>query len=438
METKTLQFPNWEEMFPHQITTLQSPERFKVLVWHRRARKTTTAITELVKQSQFRVGAYWHIFPTYAEAKDAVWRDPNMLFRVIPPELIKKKNEQELVVYLHNGSYIQLKGADEPQALRGAGPMGIVFDEFATMKYEAWEVLEPILRANDGWAWFIGTPKGKNHLFKFWLRGGSNPEWKSIILRASESGVIPSHELEESRRTSSENLFNQEYECAFLEGEGVVFRGIKEVMISKPEAPKDDKVYIIGADLAKHHDFTVLTVYDQSTNSQVYQDRFQSLEWGFQKKKIKALSEHYNKALVVLDATGLGDPIADDLIRAGVAIEPFKITETTKKELIEKLSIWIEQKRMRLLPIDQTQKELEYFTYKIGDSGKIHYGAPPGEEYYDDCVISHALACSKLQPLYKEVIVKPRSRIGQYYDRLKADQSEDTANNREFAEWSNF
>ena len=134
-------FPPWDELAPHQREALQAPQRFKVLVWHRRARKTTTAIIELVKQSQYRVGAYWHIFPTYSEAKDAVWRDPSMLFRIIPPEIIKKKNEQELVVYFYNGSYLQLKGADEPDTLRGAGPVGIVFDEFAKVKEEAWYIV---------------------------------------------------------------------------------------------------------------------------------------------------------------------------------------------------------------------------------------------------------------------------------------------------------
>jgi len=434
-----LVFPPWDELAPHQREALQAPQRFKVLVWHRRARKTTTAIIELVKQSQYRVGAYWHIFPTYSEAKDAVWRDPSMLFRIIPPELIKKKNEQELVVYFHNGSYLQLKGADEPDTLRGAGPVGIVFDEFAKVKEEAWYIVEPILRANAGWAWCIGTPKGKNHLYKFYVRGKQNhPEWNSWHLKASSSGIIPTLQLDESRKTMSESLYQQEYECAWLEGEGTVFRGIRDIMVAEPKAPDDSKLYVIGADLARLRDFTVLTVYDMSTNSQVYQDRFRGLEWGFQKRKIKELSDHYNSALVVLDATGVGDPIYTDLLRAGVPVEPFKITETTKKDLVEKLSIWIEQKKVLMLPIEQTIKELEDFTYKIGETGKVHYSAPGGEEFFDDCVISHALAVFKLQPLYREIIQKPRSRIGQYYDKIKGEMYEDNVNEREWLEWSDY
>ena len=115
------------------------------MVWHRRARKTYTSIIELVKQAHLKVGVYWHVFPTYSEGKDAIWRDPNMLFNIIPQQLIAKKNDAELIVYFKNGSIYQIKGADHPDSLRGAGPYGMVLDEFATMKKEAWDILEPFL-----------------------------------------------------------------------------------------------------------------------------------------------------------------------------------------------------------------------------------------------------------------------------------------------------
>ena len=438
-QRQTIPFPVWDELYPHQRAVLQSPQRFKTLIWHRKARKTTTAVIETVRQALHRVGTYWIVLPTYANAKDIVWRDPNMIFRIIPPQIITKRNEQELVIYLSNGSYIQLKGADEPEGLRGPNPFGIVYDEFATMKYEAWSIMEPVLRANDGWAWFVGTPRGKNHLHKHYLRGQEGDiEWGSWLMKASISGVIDPFQLAKSRETMSDDTYMQEWECTFLEGSGVVFRGLKEVMTAKPIQPDENKLYVVGVDLAKHHDFTVLAVYDASTNSQVYQDRFQGIDWVFQKKKIKALSDHYNHALVVLDATGLGDPIYDDLVRSGVPVEPYKLTERTKADLIEKHSIYIQQQRIKMLPIEQSIREHEDFTYTIGQTGVTHYSAPDGEEYFDDCVIANALAVWKLQPLYKESIVKPRSRIGQHYDRLKADQSEDTLEAREFAEWSNF
>lgn len=351
-----------------------------------------------MKWSQLKVAVYWHIFPTKVEAKDAIWRDPTMLFNIIPKDLILKTNEQELVVYFKNGSVLQLKGADEPDTLRGAGPFGVVLDEFAHMKFEAWQVIEPIIRANGGWAWFIGTPKGRNHLYDFYNRGQEgHKEWKSYILKASTSGVIPLQQLEESRKTSTADIFSQEYECAFLEGEGQVFRGVKDVMVAEPKSPIPNHLYVIGVDLAKSQDWTVIRVYDRENNSLVYSNRFQHLEWPVQKGKIKSVADHYNKALVMLDATGLGDPIADDLLRSNVAVEPIKITQPIKSELINKLSMWIEQKKFKMFYQEYTLFEYENFSYTRGPTGAYHYSAPDG--YHDDVVIADALAVRGLAPL---------------------------------------
>lgn len=415
----------------HQIEVLNDPTRFKVLVWHRRARKTYTSIMELTRWCLAVKGVYWHIFPTYAEGKNAIWRDPNMLFSIIPEHSILKKNEQELVVYFKNGSILQIKGADKPDTLRGAGPIGMVLDEFATMKAEAWDVVEPILRANKGWAWFVGTPKGKNHLYQKYLQGlGKNSEWKSWLLKASTSGIIPHDQLEESRKTAiSQAFYNQEWECEFLEGVGSVFRNVRDVMTATPQKAKDDGLYVMGVDLAKVQDYTVIAVYDRRTNQQVYQDRFQTLEWPYQKKKILSISKMYNNALTIIDATGLGDPISDDLIRAGVPVTPYKITSQTKKELIEKLSIWIDQHKLAMIPIEETIFELDNFSYELGSTGHIRYGAPPG--LHDDIVIAHALAVSELQPLSKKEPVGEPTRIQQEFRRRLTNYE----NTIDYSEW---
>ena len=390
------------------------------MVWHRRARKTTTAIIEETKQAQMRVGAYWHVFPTYAEAKDAVWRDPAMLFNIIPKDFIEKKNEQELIVYFKNGSYLQLKGADNPERLLGAGPVGVVLDEFAMMKRETWDrVVEPILRQNGGWCWFVSTPKGKNHLWEMYQRAKANPaEWSTYLLRADKSGIIDPEQLEASRLSMPEPLFNQEWLCEWLEGEGSVFRGVREILKAHPEPPRTGHYYVMGVDLAKVRDYTVISIYDTSNNNQVYQDRFNKLEYPYQKQKIIQTAKHYNNALVQIDATGLGDPITDDLLRAGVIVDPIKITEPLKKEMIEKLSIWIEQRKIRMINLEQTAFEFDNFSYTIGPTGRIRYSAPEG--LHDDIVIANALAVYKLTAVYRQVVPEEVTPIRRYYlDQLK-------------------
>lgn len=385
---------------------LEDPHRFKVLVWHRRARKTVTAINELTRNALTVQGVYWHVFPTFTEAKDVVWRQPDMLFNIIPKQAILKINETDLTVFLINGSLIQLKGADKPERLLGAGIKGAILDEYAEMKPETWErIIQPMLRANGGFAWFIGTPRGRNHFYDLYNYGKSgNSEWMSQKLDAISSGVIPRSELEEARKTMRESLFNQEFMCEFLEGEGVVFRNVKAVCTSVPEKPKLFHYYVIGVDLAKVRDYTVISVFDRANNNEVYSDRFNTIEWPFIKMKIIEIAKHYNDGVVVIDATGLGDPIVDDLQRAGVSVLPFKITNESKKNLIEKLAIWIEQQKLRLIPTNDKIFELENFSYEILPSGRIRYEARPG--LHDDCVIAIALAVSELQPILIEEVPK--------------------------------
>ena len=127
------------------------------------------------------------------------------------------------------------------------------------------------------------------------------------------------------------------------------------------------------------------------------------------------IADHYNNALVYLDATGLGDPIADDLLRAGVSVEPVKFTEMIKKELVEKLSIFIEQKRISMIPIKETMHEFDNFSYHLTHSGKIRYEALSGQ--HDDIVIAHALAISGLYELMEDtrklIKVSPIQRLKQ-------------------------
>lgn len=387
----------------------------------------------MLKQALMVKGIYWHIFPTFAEAKNAIWLDPNMLFGIIPEGVIAKKNQSELSITLINGSIIKLMGADNPDRLRGAGPLGLILDEYDTMKDDVWPILQPILRQNGGWAWFVGTPKGKQKLFDLYNLGQSgNPEWKSWLLKASTSGVIDLEQLENAKNTMSQALYNQEFECDFLEGEGSVFRNVRDVCTAIPREPVSGHMYVMGVDLAKLQDYTVIVIYDRATNSQVYQARFNKIEWPFQKSKIKAIAEHYNGALIYPDATGLGDPVVDDLIREGLAVEPVKLNNQTKKEMIEKMSIWIETKKLRMLNIEETLIEFDNFSYEISQTGNIRYNAPVG--FHDDIVIAHCLAVQGLFPLYKDEKPKQQTKIQEYYSKIKSGSNEDEEGAYEYEE----
>jgi len=193
-------------------------ERWACLVAHRRAGKTVACVFDLVDaalDSKKQNARYAYIAPLYAQAKDVVW---SYLKDAVAPllEYGAVINESELRVDLPNGARVRLYGADNYNRMRGVYFDGVVLDEFADMDPRAWtEVVRPALSDRQGWCTFIGTPKGENKFFEIWEAAQDDDEWFTLMLRASDTGILPDEELAAAKKVQTKALFNQEYECSF-------------------------------------------------------------------------------------------------------------------------------------------------------------------------------------------------------------------------------
>lgn len=190
-------------------------QRWACLVVHRRGGKTVATINDKVKRAITLArphGRYAYVAPFLSQAKEVAWE---YLKRFAGP-IIADKNESELWVELLNGSRIRIHGADNPDRLRGAYLDGVVLDEYADMRPSVWgEVIRPMLADRQGWATFIGTPKGHNEFHDVWDRAQANPAWFAMMLKASETGVLPQSELDEARSDMTPEQYAQEFECSF-------------------------------------------------------------------------------------------------------------------------------------------------------------------------------------------------------------------------------
>jgi phage terminase large subunit len=191
-------------------------QRWSVCVAHRRCGKTVACINELIKAALTcprSAGRFAYVAPLYSQAKDAAWSYLREFSSTIPGV---SYNESELRADLPNGSRVRLYGASNYDALRGTYFDGIVLDEYGDMDPRAWvEVIRPALADRLGWAVFIGTPKGKNHFSETWNRAQGDAEWFTLMLRASETGLLPQSELDSARKEMSEDQYNAEFECSF-------------------------------------------------------------------------------------------------------------------------------------------------------------------------------------------------------------------------------
>ena len=176
----------------------------------------------------------------------------------------------------------------------------------------------------------------------------------------------------------------------FLEDSAGVFTGIKDCVRGMLQPPIKGRRYVMGADLARLKDYTVLIVEDAESKHVVAFERFNQLSWEVQYDRIIGLARQYNNAQVVMDSTGIGDPVVSTIQSAGVNVLPYKISgNTAKQQLIEKLKISIERGEISFPDIPILRRELASYEYKISVSGAVRYGAPGSQ--HDDAVIALAL-----------------------------------------------
>lgn len=210
---------------PAQRTIAYSPARFKVLISGRRFGKTYLALREICKYARFPGVKAWYVAPTYRQAKQIAWAMLKKKLNEV--NWAYKYDETDLTAWLKNGALIQLRGADNPDSLRGVGLNFIALDEFADIKGEAWyEVLRPTLSDTNGAAMFGGTPKGIGNWAKdvFDLGTGSeNVDWQSFHYATIDGGRVPQSEVDMAMAELDERTFRQEYMAEFVQYSGLIY-----------------------------------------------------------------------------------------------------------------------------------------------------------------------------------------------------------------------
>jgi phage terminase large subunit len=190
--------------------------RWNVAVCHRRFGKTVLGINQLLKCAMTcdkPRPRFAYIAPFRNQAKDVAWSYLKHYTLPIPGS---SANETELSIDLPNSGKVRIYGADNENALRGIYLDGVVLDEYGDMSPTIWgEVIRPLLSDRQGWAFFIGTPNGKNQFYDVAQLAQREPGWSYTCYKASETGILPDAELADARRTMTEDQYLQEYECSY-------------------------------------------------------------------------------------------------------------------------------------------------------------------------------------------------------------------------------
>lgn len=212
---------NWIP-YDHQLeafSQFQSGKRKQYHIWHRRAGKDNLALNIVAAEALLHSGVYWIVYPTQTHARSAVWHNIDsdgirMIDHVFPKGIVKRINDNEMLIELINGSIVKLMAADSDK-LVGANPIGVVFSEWALCNPSSYEYVRPILKVNKGWVIFITTYRGKNHAYTMYQKLKTNPDWYCTTKTIDDTGILDEADmLAERAEGMDEALLQQEYYCS--------------------------------------------------------------------------------------------------------------------------------------------------------------------------------------------------------------------------------
>ena len=236
---------NWQK------EVFKDSTRFKVVAAGRRCGKSRlSAVTLLIEALNCPDGsAVMYIAPTLGQARTILW---DLLHELGRP-VIKSSHVNNLEITLINGKKILVRGADNPDSLRGVSLTYVVLDECAFIKQDIWEkVIRAALSDKKGRALFISTPSGRNWFYDVYKLGQEeqDEDWKSWHFTTQDNETIDPKEIEAAKRTLSSFAFKQEYLSSFDNAGADVF---KEEWFKEAEEPQYGS-YVVAIDLAGFED----------------------------------------------------------------------------------------------------------------------------------------------------------------------------------------
>lgn len=359
----------------NQQKIYDSKSRFRVVMCGRRFGKSELSQNEIILKGidGFQVA---YITPTYALA--------NYFFDKLVQRIPFPNNKSKLHIEFPNGGSAQFFTGERLDNLRGRKFNLVIIDEapYIHELEKGWQnAIRPTLTDYKGSALFLSTPRGKEYFYSLYLKGlNKEKDWESFKFTTYDNPYIDKSEIDDAKSMLPASVFEQEYLANPSENSANPFGSAYIKQCTYPISNESPICY--GIDLAKSFDWTVIIGLDRNA-SVCYYDRFQK-DWKQTKETISAL----NKVPILIDSTGVGDPIFEDLQRAGLNITGYKFSSTTKQQLMEGLASAIQQRKITF-PEGNITHELDIFEYQYTSNG-VRYSAPKG--FHDDCVMSLALA----------------------------------------------
>lgn len=275
--------PGWYPLRYHepQAQLLTNPKRYKAVAAGRGSGKTECArrkfVMSLFQKKPWPDPKYFYVLPTADQANRVAW---GPILDLIPPELIKRKNENRGIIETVFGSQAHIVSGEKPHRLEGVQWDGGIIDESSDERPLIFaKNLGPAMTHRRAWCWRIGVPKrrgiGAGEFHEFWKAGLPNFTCASckknyrIFLTGCECGctelidnadpqiasfhwlskdILSEEEIEEKRRMMSPQDFREQYEASWEQTTGLIFQDFSNENITTDAIYHPSRPIVVGSD----------------------------------------------------------------------------------------------------------------------------------------------------------------------------------------------
>ncbi len=377
-KTLKLQLPKLSD---GQLTVLNSKAKWRILICGRRWGKSFVCFV-LSLEKMFKGQAVAYVTPTFSLGEQFF----SEIQDFIPKEIITDCNKASLTIKLSTGGSIKFFSGEASNSMRGRKFNRIIIDEscFIQDLENIWtQIMMPTLATTNGDALFCSTPNGLEYTHSLFLKGKyKEGNYESFHFPSHTSPFVSKEFLEKIKKDVTEDTYRQEYLAEPLATSGNPF-GMEHIKKNTMSMLSTNETIVYGCDIAKYNDFTVIIGLDEE-GQMTYFDRYRG-EWSLTKEKIKALP---SSILKVMDSTGVGDVIFEELSYSISNIQGFKFTVSSKPQVMKELIIDVQAGNLKFN--ETTSEEMMAFEYFLTSTGHPKYQAKSG--YHDDAICALAIA----------------------------------------------
>ena len=321
--------------FQKDIIGTMHNNRFTICKLPRQSGKSTTIVAYLLHYALFNPNSNVAILANKSSTARDILGRLQLAYENIPKFLQQGVlNWNKGSIELENGSKI-VAAATSSSAIRGGSYNIIFLDEFAFVPAAIAEqffssVFPTISSGKNTKMIIVSTPHGMNMYYKLWTDAiNKQNDYVPIQVHWSEVPGRDEKWKENTIRNTSQEQFNQEFECEFLGSIDTLISStkIKVIPYMKPlqsqggldvfERPVKDKTYICTVDVARGlaKDFSAFVIFDvsQMPYRVVAKYRNNEIKPMVFPNIIQQTCKAFNNAHILVEVNDLGGQISDAL-----------------------------------------------------------------------------------------------------------------------------